>query len=259
MTTPSDKKNIDLQSQKSQQELLIEKIEHLLSETDPDDWRKGGAPLDPRDRFKKPQNTWEEVYTFPVHSGIIAVRKSLPVKSDFLGRGFMLIPSAPPEYTVELRPPSWHYSELTDPYKRTQSSDRSCRVLSEGEIAKNIYMQVEKSYNEYHNNQQADFDNEVYNFVTKLPTLLMNETTSLWERIEETPGDVHYTTEMNGMRMEVIHNFIGQRENYEMEVSKLRLKSKIKDRELVKEIFKAVEQLGTTSRLHTLSQALEDL
>ena len=171
----------------------------------------------------------------------------------------MLIPAAPPQFTVELRPHGWHHSDLTDPYKRTQSADRSCRVLCEGDIAIKIYKQIEKAYNNFHDAQQSSFDKEVYDFACRLPALLREETTSLWERIEETAGDVRFVTEMKEMRIEVVHNFIGQRENYELNVTKLRLRSNIKDRALAKEIFEAVEQLGTTSRLHTLSQALEEL
>lgn len=259
MTSKKDKQEVDLRSQKSQQELLMEKIEHLLDRTDPDQWRKGGRPLDPNDRFKKPQFTWEEVYTLPIPSGVLAARKSLPVKSDFLGRGFMLIPVAPPEFTIELRPHGWHHSELTDPYKRTRLSDRSCRVLCEGEIAEKIYFRVEAAFNSFHNAQQVAFDKEAYDFVSKLPPKLREETTSLWERTEETPGDVHFLSEIDGLQIDVARNHVNERENYELTVSKLRLESKIKDRALIKELFEAVEQLGTTSRLHTLSQALEEL
>jgi len=258
-TQKQNDKKVDLQSQKSQQELLLEKIEHLLAATDPDDWRKGGTPLNPNDRFKKPRYTWEEIYTLPIPAGVLAIRKSTPVKSDFLGRGFMLMPQGAPCFTVELRPHGWHHSELTDPYKRTQNSDTSFRVLCEGEIAVKIYRQIEKSYDEYHNAQQRDFDKEAYDFASRLPALLREETTSLWERIEETPGDVHFITEMNDMRIEVVHNFIAKRENYALSINKLRLRSNIDDRVLAKEVFEAVEQLGMTSRLHTLSQALEEL
>lgn len=250
---------VDLNSQKSQQELLIEKIQHLLDRTNPEDWRKGGAPLDRNARFKKPQNTWEEIYTLPVPSGVLAMRKSTPVKSDFLGRGFMLAPLSAPEYTVELRPHGWHHSELTDPYKRTQLSDRSCRVLSEGDIAKAIYRQVEEAYMTFHDSQQASFNKEAYDFACRIPALLREETTSLWDRTEETAGEVHFSTEMNGMRLDLVHQFSGGRENFELTISKMRMQAKIDDRMLVKEIYQAVEQLGTTSRLYTLSQALEEL
>lgn len=259
MTSKRASQDLDLRSQKSQQELLMEKIEHLLDRTDPDQWRKGGEALNPNDRFKKPQFTWEEVYTLPIPSGVLAARKSLPVKSDFLGRGFMLIPVAPPEFTVELRPHGWHHSELTDPYKRTRLSDRSCRVLCEGEIAEKIYSRVETAYQSFHNAQQVAFDKEAYDFAAKLPGKLREETTSLWERVEETPGDVHFLSEMNGLAIDVARNYINERENFLLTISKLRLESRIKDRTLIKELFQAVEQLGTTSRLHTLSQALEEL
>ena len=71
------------------------------------------------------------------------MRKSLPVKSDFAGRGFVLIPISTPNYTTEIRGKGWHHSELTDPFKRSRLADRTCNVLADGEIAAKLYVQLE--------------------------------------------------------------------------------------------------------------------
>ncbi|NLF25091.1 MAG: hypothetical protein GX589_05465 [Deltaproteobacteria bacterium] len=259
MPIGSQKPTENLAEQKSQQDLLFDKIKTLLRETDPDKWRKGGEVLNPEDRFEKPRYTWENVYTLPVSSGVLVARASTPVRSDFQGRGFMLIPVSAPIFTIEMRPTGWHYTELTDPYKRSRNSDRRCSVLAEGSIAKNLYQHIEGVYQSYHDSRQAEFDGEAYEFVSRLLARLREETSNKWERIEDIPGDVHFVAVFDELRVDVSRKYIEGRESYELLVSKFRIQSKIKDRTLAKELFHAAEEQGLTSRLMTLTKALEEV
>jgi hypothetical protein len=258
MGAKDQNKAMNLAEQKSQQDLLFDKIKALLKDTDPECWRKGGDPLSPSDRFEKPRYTWELVYTLAIPSGVLVARSSTPVRSDFQGRGFMLLPVGAPIFTIEMRAPGWHHSELTDPYKRSRFSDRRCSVLAEGSIAKSLYQHIEQVYESYHNAKQKDFDKEAYDYVCKLPAKLKEETSNKWERIEEVPGEVHFVAVLNGMKIDVNRKYVGERECYDLTVSKLRVASKIQDRVLAKELFHSAEELGLTSRLMSLTKALEE-
>lgn len=170
----------------------------------------------------------------------------------------MLVPMAKPNYTVEVRASGWHHSELTDPYKRSRISDRRCDVLAEGKIAHELYNLVESDYNAFHNAQQSEFDRIAHDFIAALPNRLRDETVNRWDRSEDAPGEIHFRATIDGFRIELTRVFVGERETMELSVVKNRVKSCIADRSLVRELFESIEQVGTTSRLMTLTRALED-
>ncbi|MCB0337292.1 MAG: hypothetical protein KDD62_13335, partial [Bdellovibrionales bacterium] len=249
----------ELHSNKSQRELLLEKIRLILDKTDPERWKQGGEELKDEDRFKKPRQAWELVFTLDIPAGTLVLRNSTPVKSDFAGKGFHLVPISAPIYTVEIRAQGWHHSELTDPYKRSRIADRRCTVLAEGQIAAELYQQIADSYKAHYEKKQAAFDTEAYAYVAKLPHRLREETLCSWERLDQDNGDTHYTASIEGMHFDVSRTYVNGREVYGVKVSKRDVSSNLKDIGLMKEVYHSVEELGQTSRLATLSKALEQL
>jgi len=178
---------------------------------------------------------------------------------DGLQEQFMFVPLGAANFTVELRATGWHHSELTDPYKRSRLSDRSCSVLAEGKIAQKLYQYVDERYHEYYHNKQLEFDQEASDYVRQLPGMLKEETVNKWEREEDTPGEVHFRSSVNGMQIDVCRTFIDEREQYSLKISKRGLESQIQDLALIKAVYQSVEDLGQTSRLMTLTKALEQL
>lgn len=259
MNHSDQESNDGVQGQKSQQELLLEKINTILEKTDPESWKKGGYPVDPEERFEKPRKTWEELYTLDIPAGTLVLRCSTPVKSEFVGRGFGLVPIAPPNFTTEIRASGWHFTELTDPYKRSRLSDRSCTVLAEGQIAEELYLKVDDSYLNHFADIQDAFDNESYDFISRLPGRLKDETLSDWDRKEDTPGEVYYHGIVDDLEVEVGHLYIDGREQFSCTVTRDKTESEITDYGLIKELYIAIEEVGQTSRLATLSKALEQL
>ena len=249
----------NLTEQNSQRELLIDKIRLILERSDPELWRKGGGSLDEDQRFEKPRHTWEEVYCLDIPAGTLVLRCSTPVKSEFVGRGFGLKPIADPNYSTEIRAKGWQHAELTDPFKRSRIADRTCKVLADGWIARDLFQYLDNSYQTYFRNKQVEFDQQAYDYVLKLPKKLEGEVLDTWRRSEEIPGDVHFTCFMDGYELDVSKTYLEDREEYNLVVKTRRLETKINDRGLVKEIFTCVNELGQTSRLVTLTKALEEL
>lgn len=242
-----------------QRELILAKIHTLIDRADPDTWRRGGEKLHSDMHFEKPRKTWEEVYTQQIDQGTLVFRKSTPVTAQFLGKGFNLIPAADPQITVELRAPGWHHSELTDPNRRSQLSDRTCHVLAEGAIAQELLDHVEQTYEAFHNARQKEFDKEALALITMLPARLEEETVDTWDRTEDIPGEVHYTAVVDDCTVDVSRKHLGERQMFALLVSRRNMSSSIKDIELIKTVYECVEELGQTSRLLTLSKALEYL
>lgn len=253
------KEKEEIQNQKSQQELLLDKIRHILKKTNPELWKKGGYPLNMEERFEKPRQFWEELYSLDIPTGVLAIRSSTPVKSEFAGRGFQLKASDKPIYSTEIRASGWHHSELTDPYKRSQISDRTCTVLAEGEIAKDIYFYVEDSYDKHFHVKQQEFDKKAYEFVCSLPQRLKKETLSNWERVEDKVGEIHYVSSIDKLTVDVAKVYQEERELYTLHVKDKQLVTEIKNQGIAKDLFHAVEDLGQTSRLMTLTRALEQI
>lgn len=255
----NDKNNNKLDNQKSQQELLLDKIRHILHKTNPEYWKKGGAPLDEDERFEKPRQNWEEVYCLDIPTGVLVLRRSTPLRSQFAGRGFQLFYNDIPRYTTEIRAAGWHHTELTDPYKRSQNSDRTKTILAEGEIGKDIYYYVENVYNGHFGKLQSDFDKKTYELVCSLPLRLKKETLDNWERVEDDDGEIHYISVIDEFKVDVSIIRLDGRDKYKVKVSKKQLKTSIDNQGIAEELFKSVEELGQTSRLMTLTRSLEQI
>lgn len=241
----------------SQRALILEKIHALIDRADPDSWRHGGDRLRPDTHLLKPQKTWEEVFTQDIEKGTLVFRCSIAVTCEFLGRGFKPVPVSDPQYTVELRARGWHHSELTDPNRRSQLSDRTCHILAEGDIAVELFQHVEETFASFHCARQAEFDKQANVLASLLPSRLEEETVNSWDRNEVSPDEVHYTSLIDDCTVDVHRTIVDGREVYGITVSQRNLTSEIADLELVREVFTAVEELGQTSRLMTLSKALE--
>jgi hypothetical protein len=246
---------------KSQQELLLEKIEIMLDKADPEKWKKGGHPLSPNDRFERALSVWHEVFTVETSQGMLVVRRETPTRSDFLGRGFQLSATASPDYIVELRPTGWHHSELTDPNRRSRFPNREKTALVEGALAKQIYGQVQGRYDNHFSSKQKGFNETARNLIERLAPRLASETLDTWQRTEDEggPGEVKFTNTVDGLTVEVIKSIEAQREAFRAIVSDRTLKAVIDQHGLVKELFIAISELGQTSRLLTLTKMLEDL
>lgn len=249
----------NLAEHRSQQELLLEKIQIMLDKTDPERWRKGGKPLDRDERFEKALNAWHEVYTIDLQTGTLVVRKETPVKGDFLGRGFILVPIAPPNHIVELRPSGWHHAELTDYNRRSRFPNRERTLLAEGDLGVTIHKQVQERYNAHFAKKQSEYDNDAYEYVSRLPGRLRDETLNVWERIEDNPGEVRFIASLDDRRIDVMRAFLNNRESFELTVTRHGVESVLKDNGLARDLFESIQELGQTSRLMTLTKVLEQI
>lgn len=251
--------NKGLKEQASQQELLLTKIRHILEKTNPEFWKKGGAPLNPNERFEKPRQAWEEVYCLDIPTGVLVLRRSTPLRSEFAGRGFQLHYNDDPKYSTEIRAAGWHHSELTDPYKRSQISDRTCTILATGKIAKDIYYYVEETYNSHFGKLQKQFDKNAYELACALPKRMKKETLDNWERIDDSSDEIHFISVIDKLKVDVSFLKLDNKDSYKIVISQKQLKTIIDNQGIAKDLFHSVEELGQTSRLMTLTRALEQI
>lgn len=258
MTDQKDSRD-NLTEHKSQQELLLDKIQLMLDKTDPERWKKGGKPLDADERFEKALNAWHEVYTIDLQTGTLVVRKETPVKGDFLGRGFILVPIGRANFVVELRPSGWHHAELTDYNRRSRFPNRERTLLAEGDLGNTIYGQVQERYNAHFAKKQKEYDQDAYEFVSRLPGRLKEETLNVWDRIEDNPGEVRFVATIDERTIDVMRTQQNNLESYELLVIRHGVESKLPERGLAKDLFDSILELGETSRLMTLSKVLEQM
>lgn len=242
-----------------QRSVLLQKIRDLLAGADPDTWRKGGEPLNSERTFEKPRTEWEEVYTLEISKGTLVFRRSTPLKSEFLGKGFKLMSYTKPEFYVELRPLGWHHSELTDPFKRSRMADRSCTVLAESSIAEELFAYVEQAYLDYHTQKQSEFDREATLIIKKLLEGLKHETVNTWKQSQPEEDEICYSSRVGDCTVDVSCITKSGREQFLIRVKRGKSIALIKDSALGSDLYSAVDELGQTSRLQTLSKVLEGL
>ena len=90
-----------------------------------------------------------------------------------------------------------------------------------------------------------------------MPERLKEETVDSWQRDEEIEGETHFRSMLDDHKVDVYRIVEDGREVLGITVEKDKMRSKISDLDLVREVYTAVEELGQTSRLMTLSKALE--
>jgi cell division protein FtsI/penicillin-binding protein 2 len=240
---------------------LLERIKSILDRTNPSAWEMGGEVLSPMMRFEKPRQSWELVFATKISAGTLVVRCSLPLKSIFLGKGFQYQPAGRESFYVEVRAKNWHHTEITDPYKRQETSDRRCETLATGQLALQIFMYVKETYEAFHKEQIAEFTQEAEGIVDKAISLMQNDPERLgfWDEIS-TDSTAHcFYNELDNCRIE-IHRVIERRqEKLFIKVQRDNLITTINDYSAARELLKLVVEYEQSNKLQALSQVLEEV
>jgi len=62
---------------------LLERIKQTLASTAPERWEQAGEDLDSNRRYQKPQENWEQLFCTDTKTGVLVLRKSTPITSNF--------------------------------------------------------------------------------------------------------------------------------------------------------------------------------
>lgn len=244
-------------SDQDQKDNLLIQIKSLIAGTDQRGWRKGGSALSTKERFEKPRDTWERVYTIDVPGGVLVMRCALPIKSEFLGAGYTYSPSGKARYTVELRGVGFRPRELTDPFRTTRIADRRCDVLADGEAALLVFEHVEQYFRAFEQASVKQFEDEVAKLLTTLPSRVKEIRYDKWDTTNELDGTIRYRSEFDGIEVEISKEDLQGIQRYSLKFTKDDLLIDKADRSVAKELFNSISDMGKTAGLMALTKVLE--
>jgi len=240
---------------------LLEKIKHTLASTPPERWEQGGEELDSSRRYQKPREFWEELYCTDVKTGVLVLRRSTPITTNFFGGGYTFVEASDPIYTIELRGRGWAPKMLVDPAFRTAGGvDKNFQVLADGKIARQLYQEVEILVRNYRESQRRDFNDSVQRLMANLHEQVSATSAEDWQSVEgEEKGYTGYTSDINGMTVLVSCVVRDRTAGYSMRLTKYGLRWDCRDTNLMKEIFSLVDESVRAASLEKLGKALEDI
>lgn len=239
---------------------LIEKIKHTLTSTAPERWEQGGEPLDIRRRFQRAQQTWEEIFSTDTKSGVLVLRSSTPLGSNFFAGGYSFSPAGSARYLIELRGRGWSPKMLLDPaFRGAGGADRSCQILAEGDIALQLFREVEQIIKSYRETMRRDFNDSVARLVSNLKENIGETTAADWSTVEGDVGYRGYRTEINGIAVTIGSISSDLSTAYSMTLGRLGLVWQCRDPFLMQDIFAIVDESVRTASLEQLGKVLEDM
>ena len=239
---------------------LLDKIKQTLAATSAERWEQAGEELDTGRKFQKPQDTWEQLYCCDVKSGVLVLRKSLPVRANYFGGGYTLSEAGLPHYLVEVRARGWAPKMIIDPYYRAApGAEKNYEVLVEGDIAKQLYQEIDFSVKEFRNSLKRDFTDMVSRVMASVQEKVHETSAEEWETL---PGDkfaVLYRGELGGLSVEVGRTIRGNAINFHLTLSKYGLKWDCKDTTLMRDVFLIVDDSVKQRSLEQLGKVLDDI
>jgi hypothetical protein len=239
---------------------LLEKIKQTLAATSPDRWEEAGEPLDPGKKFQKPQETWEHLYCTDTKSGVLVLRCSTPVTSNFFGGGYSFVESSAPRFMIELRGRGWAPKMLVDPfYRASGAQDKNYQVLAEGDVAKQLYYEVEASLRQYRTSLKRDFNDSVERLISNVREQLQETSSTDWKQLEGEEGYTGYRGDVNGMTVTIACTVRDRAATYSMNFMKYGMRWDCRDSVVMRDVFKIVDESVRQASLEQLGKVLEDM
>lgn len=239
---------------------LLDKIKQTLAATSPDRWEEAGEPLDANKKFQKPQETWEHLYCTDAKAGVLVLRCSTPVSSNFFGGGYTFAESAPPRYMIELRGRGWAPKMLVDPFYRSSGAqDKNYQVLAEGDVAKQLYFEVEASLRQYRTSLKRDFNDSVERLMANVREQIQETSATEWKHVEGEEGYTGYKGDVNGMTVTIACTIRDRAAHYTMNLVKYGMRWDCRDSSIMKDVFKIVDESVRQASLEQLGKVLEDM
>lgn len=245
---------------KSGSATLLDKIRQTLASTAPERWEQGGEPLDTSRRFQRPQERWEQVYCTDTKSGVLVLRSSQPITTNFHGGGYNFALAGSARYTIELRGRGWSPRALLDPsFRGSGGVEKSCQVLAEGEVAKELFCEIEQIVKQHRESLRRDFNDSVARLTANIREHIGETTAGDWQSVEGDFGFRGYRTEINGITVTVGSSSNDLSTSYSLTLSRFGLVWYCRDPFLMQEVFKLVDESVKTASLEQLGKVLDDM
>jgi len=240
---------------------LLEKIKQTLASTAPERWEQAGEDLDPNRRYQKPQDNWEQLFCTDTKTGVLVLRKSTPIASNFFGGGYAFSEASEPRYMVELRSRGWTPKMLVDPsYRSAGVVDKHYQVLADGGVAQQLYQEVSVSVRNYRESLRRDFNDLVARLISNIHEQIKGTSAEDWKPVEGSEqGFSGYCADVNGMAVTVWTVVRDRTAGFGMYFSKYGLRWDCRDSGLCKELFTLVDESVRSSSLEQLGKVLEDM
>jgi hypothetical protein len=239
---------------------LLERIKQILASTPAERWEEGGEPLDSTRKFQKPQETWEQLFCTDTKNGVLVLRCSMPVKSNFFGGGYCFVESGLPNYYIEIRARGWAPKMLIDPFYRSGGGvDKAYQILADGDVARHLYIEVETSVRAYRDSLRRDFNDSVERLMGNLHEQIQLTCAADWQNIPGDKGFLGYQADVNGITLTITQIIRERSATYTMMLVKYGLKWECRDAHLMREIFAMVDGSVRHASLEHLGKVLEDM
>jgi len=240
---------------------LIEKIKQTLASTPADRWEQAGEDLDSSRKFQRPQENWEQVYCTDTKTGVLVLRKSTAIASNFFAGGYSFVEASEPRYLVELRPRGWAPKMIVDPnYRGAGATDRSYQTLAEGHVAKELYFEVQTSVRTHRESLRRDFNDSVERLIGNIHEQIRGTSPEDWKNVEGTEqGYTGYRADVNGMVVTVSCVARDRTAVYAMNFTKYGLRWDCRDSALCQEIYMLVDESARNASLEQLGKVIDEM
>ena len=239
---------------------LLDKIRNTLANTAPDRWEQGGETLDPKRRFPRSRETWEQVFYTDTKSGALVLRASTPISNNFFSGGYTFSGAGPTRFLIELHGRGWSPKALLDPaFRGAGGVERTVQVLAEGDIAEQLYLEVEGIVKQHRESQRRDFNDSVARLTANIKEAIDETTAADWQVVEGDVGVKGYRTEINNLTVTVACLASDVSTSYSLTVGRFGLLWHCRDPFLMQEAFKLVDESGKTASLEHLGKVLDDM
>jgi hypothetical protein len=240
---------------------LLERIKMTLASTAADRWEQAGEDLDSSRKYQKPQENWEQVYCTDTKSGVLVLRKTTPITSNFFGGGYVFSEASEPRYLVELRARGWAPKMIVDPsYRSAGVIDKNYQVLADGSVARQLYHEVHVSVRNHRESLRRDFNDLVQRLISNIHEQIKGTSAEDWKSAEgNEQGFTGYSGDVNGMLVTVWTVVRDRTAGFGMYFTKYGLRWDCKDSNLCKEMFNLVDESVKSASLEQLGKVLEDM
>jgi len=239
---------------------LLEKIKTTLANTPAERWEQGGEDLDPSKKHQRAQESWEQLYCTDTKTGVLVLRYSIPVVSNFFAGGYSFVESGIPRYMIELRPRGWTPRMIIDPhYRGAGAAERSHQVLADGDVARQLYIEVHTAIKQYRESLRRDFNDSVERLIAGIREQVQMTAADDWQAVEGEDKYTGYRADINGMTVTVGCLIKALSAMHSMNFSKYGLKWDCRDSNLCKEIFAVVDESVRQSSLEQLGKVLDEM
>lgn len=246
---------------------LLLKIEDMLKRTDPGKWRRTGDELNPNGKYAQPRDTWEKSYSIAIPNGVLVMRNSQPVRSEYYAGGYTITPFGHANYTVEVRAAGWNAQEIVDPGFKSGNNKNAptsgatkIDVLADGRVAESIYNLVHRTVHSYREQRRREFEQQSVRLLDHLMDRNREMAAEHWDRaekVEKGGTSTTYSCVIEDVRIEACLKKIDGRDRHTLVFVKDDMTIETKDTTKARDVYEVVIELSSTVRLMALSKVLE--